>query len=48
MAVDRDEAKKLQESDESSKHKDKRNLYLSNEGLLIDTRISMMRHGNAQ
>lgn len=47
LAVDRNEAKKLKDS-ENSGGKDKRNLYLATEGLLVDSAISYKRHGDYQ
>lgn len=47
LAVDRTEAKKLKESD-TAHGKDKRNLYLATEGLLVDSAISLKRHGDEQ
>ncbi|CAE7844372.1 RBM28, partial [Symbiodinium microadriaticum] len=45
LAVDRNEAKRLRE-EEHSAGKDKRNLYLANEGLLVDSSVSFKRHGD--
>lgn len=47
LAVDRTEAQKLKESDHAN-GKDKRNLYLATEGLLVDSAISLKRHGDQQ
>lgn len=47
LAVDRNEAQRLKEL-ETKAGKDKRNLYLATEGLVIDTNISFKRHGNHQ
>ena len=47
LAVDRNEALRLKEL-ENKAGKDKRNLYLAIEGLVIDTNISLKRHGNLQ
>lgn len=48
LAVDRDEAKKLKEDPGAKSGKDKRNLYLANEGLLVDSAVSLKRYGDAQ
>jgi hypothetical protein len=47
LVVDRTEAIRLKDS-ENAAGKDKRNLYLATEGLLIDTKISLIRHGDEQ
>jgi hypothetical protein len=47
LAVDRDEAKKLKDTEHSG-GKDKRNLYLATEGLLVDSAVSLKRHGDQQ
>jgi hypothetical protein len=47
LAVDRGEAKRLKDEDHS-RGKDKRNLYLANEGLLVDSAVSFKRHGDEQ
>jgi nucleolar protein 4 len=48
LAVDRDEAKRLKDDSSAKSGKDKRNLYLANEGLLVDSAVSLKRHGDAQ
>ena len=48
FGVDRDEAKRLREDSSAKSGKDKRNLYLANEGLLVDSKVSLKRHGDAQ
>ena len=48
LAVDRDEAKRLKDDTSAKSGKDKRNLYLANEGLLVDSAVSLKRHGDAQ
>ena len=47
LAVDRGEAKRLRE-EEHTAGRDKRNLYLANEGLLVDSAVSFKRHGDEQ
>lgn len=47
LAVDRTEAKKLKEN-ENTGSRDKRNLYLATEGLLVDSAVSFKRHGDHQ
>jgi hypothetical protein len=46
LAVDRTEAKKLKDTETGGK--DKRNLYLATEGLLVDSAVSLKRHGDEQ
>lgn len=48
LAVDRDEAKRLKDDTSAKSGKDKRNLYLANEGLLVDSKVSLKRYGDAQ
>lgn len=48
LAVDRDEAKRLKDDTSAKSGKDKRNLYLANEGLLVDSAVSLKRYGDAQ
>ena len=47
LAVDRSEAKRLKD-EENVAGRDKRNLYLATEGLLVDSAVSLKRHGNEQ
>jgi hypothetical protein len=48
LAVDRTEAKKLKDNESSTGARDKRNLYLATEGLLVDSAVSFKRHGDYQ